>query len=176
MISDENREWISEFKDFMNEDQAVVPKELQTKVMSKMHGLLNPHPFRVFNKVLAIHLGVGLISLAFCHQFGLNPFQTEFSLDNWFMKVGGHHFCMVACGFLYVALGLLAANYWLTIEELKALKRTGFLQISTLGLVSLALFYFFGGELVLGMAGLWLLGGLIAGFLTNQVVWKLRTI
>lgn len=170
-----DQQWLEEFSQFVHSDSSVVPSHLTERVQGKMKPLLQPNSFSVFGKVLGIHLGVGLVSLAFCHQFGLNPFQTEFSLDNWFMKVGGHNFCMVACGFLFVALSLLAANYWITIEELKALKRTGLLQALSIGLVSLALFYFFGGEMMLGMAGLWLLGGLLAGFLANQVSWKVRT-
>lgn len=171
-----NQKWVDEFSEFAQAEPQSVPEDLNLKLQEKMAPLLNPSGITVFGKVFGIHLGVGLISLAVCHQFELNPFRTSFSLDDWFMKVGGHSFCMIACGFFFVALTFLAANFVLTIEELKALKRNGFLQTFTIGLSSLALFYFFGAELVLSMAGLWLLGALLAGLLATEMTWKLRTV
>lgn len=171
-----DQEWVDEFSAFARAQSQSVPSELNEKLQGRMKPLLNPSGFSVFGKLLGIHLVVGLASLAVCHQFELNPFGTSFSLDNWFMNVGGHSFCMLACGFFFMGVTYFAANLFLTIEEWKALKNNGFLQTFSIGVVSLALFYFFGAELVLSMAGLWLLGALVAGMFATEVTWKLRTV
>ncbi len=109
-----------------------------------------------------------------CHQFGINPFNTERSFDEWMMSVGGHHFCMFGCGVLFVSISLLAAGYFLTLEEVIALKRTEFLQTMNLGIISLSLFVAFGAELALGIVILWLLGGLVGGFLATASIWRIK--
>ena len=106
----------------------------------------------------------------------MNPFNTERSLADWFMRVGGHHVCMFACGTLFVGLSLLIAGYFLSIEEVNALKRTEHLQTLVLGVLSLGLFVGFGAEMALGIAGLWLFGGLIGGAIATQAVWRLKQI
>lgn len=92
------------------------------------------------------------------------------------MEVGGHSFCMLGCGTLFVGVSLLAAGYFLTLEEVRSLKRTEFLQNLSLGLVSLGLFTAFGAQLILSVAGLWLLGGLIGGFVATEAVWRMKKI
>src|SRR5690606_26669721 len=118
-------------------------------VSKRMEPLLNPSPFRVFGKLLGIHSVVGFFSLSFCHQFELNPFKTSHSLDNWFMAVGGHSVCMIVCGVLFLGLSVLASGYFLSLEEARALRRTGFPQSFALGTLSLILFHSVGAELAL---------------------------
>lgn len=169
-----NNEWLNEYQDFLNSENVQVPKEVDSSLMLKMQPLINPSARIVFLKILAVHLVTGFLSLAVCHQFGLNPFNTNYSLADWFMKVGGHSICMIGCGITFVSVSLFAAGYFLTIEEVKALKRTEFLQNLTLGLFSLGLFAAVGAELAVGMAGLWLLGSLIGGFFATLAVSKIK--
>lgn len=167
-------EWLQDYEEFMNSDSSEVPKEIKDRVFSKIQKLINPNALIVFLKILGIHIGVGFLSLSVCHQFGMNPFNTEKSLADWMMSVGGHHFCMFGCGVLFVSVSLLAAGYFLTMEEINALKRTEFLQTLVLGLISLGLFAAFGAELAVGIAGIWLFGGLIGGFAATEAVWRLK--
>jgi hypothetical protein len=171
-----NNEWLNDYQDFLSSDNVKVPSEVNVNVLSKMRQLINPSAWNVFFKLLGIHLVTGFLSLSICHQFGLNPFNTERSLADWFMKVGGHHFCMLGCGTLFVGVSILAAGYFLTLEEIKALKRTEFLQNLSIGLISLGLFTAFGVEFILSIAGLWLLGGLVGGFVATNAVWKLKAV
>lgn len=170
----DNKEWLKDYQDFIDSDKTSIPQEVTNGVLSKIQNLLNPSAWSVFFKILGIHLVTGLVSLSFCHQFGLNPFNTKYSLADWFMSVGGHHFCMLGCGVLFVGGGILAAGYFLTVEEIKALKRTEFLQNLSLGLISLGLFAAFGVEMILSIAGLWLLGALIGGFIATTAVYKIK--
>lgn len=169
-----DNEWLQDYEEFINRDDAKVPAEIKDRLFSKMQTLINPKPLSVFLKILGIHIGIGFLSLSFCHQFGINPFNTEKSLADWMAHVGGYQFCMIGCGVLFVSLSLLTAGYFLTIEEVNALKRTEFLQTLVLGLISLGLFAAFGAQLAISLAGLWLLGGLIGGFLATETVWRLK--
>lgn len=167
-------EWLKDYQDFIDANKTSVPKEVTDNVFSKLQNLLTPSAWIVFLKILGIHLVTGLISLSFCHQFGLNPFNTKYSIADWFMSVGGHHFCMLGCGVLFVGGGIFAAGYFLTVEEIKALKRTEFLQNLSLGLISLGLFAAVGAEMILSIAGLWLLGALLGGFVATTTIYKIK--
>ena len=164
MKNENKNEWLNEFKEFVSHDSTEVPQQLSERVFNRLEGLLNPSPFVVFLKIFGFHLVVGFLSLAVCHQFGVNPFGTSYSLADIFMKWGGHGVCMIFCGVVFVSLSLLSAGYFLTIEEVQAVKRTEFLQALSLGVVSLGIFAIVGAELVLTFAGLWLLGALIGGY------------
>ena len=171
-----NNEWLNDYQDFLNSDKVKVPDEVNANVLVNMQRLISPNALAVFLKLLGIHLVTGFLSLSVCHQFGFNPFNTERSLADWFMKLGGHHFCMFGCGTLFVGVSLLAAGYFFTVEEVRALRRTEFLQYLSLGLISLGLFTAFGVEFILSIAGLWLLGGLTGGFVASAAIWKVKTL
>ena len=165
---------MNEYSEFLNAKESPVPQELNQKVLGSIQALLNPNAWNVFAKLLGIHLVVGFFSLAVCHQFGMNPFGTTRSLSDWFMDMWGHSVCMIGCGVIFVGFSILAAGYFLSVEEVKALKRTEFLQTLALGVVSLIVFAAFGTELALTFAGLWLLGALIGGYLATEATWKLK--
>ncbi len=165
---------LNEYEEFLMTENIEVPTELKRRVFIKIGHLIKPKAVFVFCKVLAIHLIVGFFSLSICHQFGMNPFRTEFSLEEWFMRSGGFGICMFACGTLFVSLSLMTAGYFLTIEEVRALRRTALLQSLSLGIISLGLFTAFGIEMAATIAALWLAGGLVGGLLTTETVWRLR--
>lgn len=170
----DHKKWLTEYESFLKSEDAVVPKEVSLRVLSKMSELLNPSAWLVFGKVLGVQVLVGFLSLAVCHQFGMNPFGTDQSLDTWFMAMLGHNGCMIACGTLFSGAGVFSATFLLKIEELKALKQTKFLQTLALGTFSLALLIFFGAEIALTVAALWFLGAVIGGVLATEAAWKLR--
>lgn len=174
MKANDPKEWMKEYSEFVHAEETRVPRELNQKVLSHIQSLLNPSAWMVFAKLLGIHFVVGFFSLGICHQFGMNPFGTTRSMSDWFMDMWGHNVCMVGCGVIFVSFSILAAGYFLTVEEVKALRRTEFLQTLALGAFSLVVFAIFGTELALTFAGLWLLGALIGGFIATEAVWKLK--
>lgn len=174
MKANSPKEWMKEYSEFVNAEEVPVPLELNQKVLSQMHELLNPSALMVFAKLLGIHFVVGFLSLGICHQFGINPFGTVRSMSDWFMDMWGHNVCMVGCGIIFVSFSILAAGYFLTVEEVKALRRTEFLQTLALGVFSLVIFAVFGTELALTFTGLWLLGALVGGFVATEAIWKLK--
>lgn len=165
---------MNDYNQFLSFEETKVPKELSNQVFKKMDKLLNPKATTIFSKILSIHLVVGSLSLSVCHQFGINPFNTKFSLADVFMNWAGHGACMVFCGFLFTGLSIITAGYFLSIEELKVLKKTEFPQALVLSTLSLGLLFIFGAELVFSFAGLWLLGALIGSFLATEAAWAVR--
>ncbi len=174
MNGEKNDNWLKEYEEFLGSDPVEVPPSVAAKVAAHMKQLLDPSPWLVFAKILAIHTVVGFLSLAICHQFELNPFHTSRSIADWFMTVGGHSVCMIGCGVLFVGLSILSAGYFLTLEETRALRRTGFPQSFALASISLVLFATVGAQLALTFAGLWLLGALIGGYVATEAVYKVK--
>lgn len=175
MIENDPKQWVKEYSEFLSVDEIQVPRELNQKVLAQAQTLLNPSAWIVFVKLLGIHMIVGFLSLGICHQFNMNPFGTTHSLSDWFMEMWGHSICMIACGGIFVSFSILAAGSILSVEEVRSLKQTEFLQVFALGAFSLMVFAAFGTELALTFAGLWLLGAFIGGFLATEATWKLKT-
>lgn len=173
-MKNQNQDWLKDYSEFLSADQTPVPTELTSSVFSKVKQLLYPSAVSVFTKIFGIHAVTGFFSLAVCNQFGLNPFKTSHSLSDVFMDVGGHGFCMVACGTLFISLSIFLAGFFLNIEETKALRKTEFLQTLALGLISIGLFMAVGAEVALTFGGLWILGGLIGGFAATEILWQLK--
>lgn len=169
-----SHEWVREYESFLKADGVSVPESLTKSVLNSVSDLMNPSALSVFGKLAFIHIVVGFLSLSICHQFGVNPFGTKTSLADWFMAVGGHSVCMIGCGILFVGTSVLSSGYFLSLEETRALRRTGFPQTFALGMLSLGLFATVGAELALTIGALWLFGALIGGFVATETVWKFK--
>lgn len=165
-------DWLKEFTEFSNITTDGSPVSASSYATLKKR--LFPDPWVVFGKVLAIHAVVGSLSLVVCNQFGLNPFQTQQSLTDWFMRVAGHNFCMFLCGTFFMMTTYLLANLFLSLEEVEAIKRYEWLQTGIIGLVSLVSFYFFGAELVGTFMLLWIVGAFLGGFLSIEGSYRVR--
>jgi hypothetical protein len=170
-----NNEWLNDYEDFLSE-ASPPPEKLNQTVIGRMKALLNPNPLQVFSKLLGINIFVGFLSLAVCHQFGLNPFNTKFSLDQLFMSVGGHAACMVFCGVLFISVGVFAAGLFLSSEEIRSFRKHKFLQNLSLGVASISFLVLFGADIALGFGLLWMIGALMGGVGSTMVVSKLRKI
>lgn len=172
MNFDKKEDWLKEFTEFSNikSEQVQVP----AAALESLKKRLFPSPWMVFGKVTAIHAVIGFCSLAICNQFGLNPFQTQQSLTNWFMKIAGHNLCMLLCGVFFMATTYVLANIFLNLEEMESIRRYEWLQTGIMGLISLAAFYFFGAELVGTFALVWFVGGLIGGLLSIEGSYRIR--
>ena len=165
-----DKEWVAEFKEFLETNDVPVPEVLSQKILKRIHSGLNPPSWRVFIKLLAVHSTAGTASLLICDQFGMNFFQTRYSLAKYFMTFG-HSMCMVLCGFLFIGLSVTCSRLVLNSDEFKILKKNIFIQAFFLSILSLVAFIAFGAELALGTVTLWLLGALLGGFSAAQFQW-----
>jgi hypothetical protein len=92
------------------------------------------------------------------------------------MSMWGHGTCMILCGGLFLSVSILSAGYFLTIDEIRALKKTEFIQSLALGAISLTLFALVGAELAVKFAGLWLFGALVGGYVATEAVWRVKSV
>lgn len=165
-------ELMNEFRDFVK-SESTVPKELSESILNFVRHDLTPSSIFVFTKILSIHLFVGTLSLAVCDQFGVNPFNTSFSLTSYFMKAG-HSFCMTLCGFLFLGLTTIASWFILGRTEFLVLKQNTFLQVFFLSLLSLGFFLLLGAKIVFSSGMFWLLGALLGGIALINLIANLQ--
>lgn len=170
------KEWLEDFKDFVDFEEASVPEEVSKNILKKVHKDLNPSAWWIFSKLFGIHVVVGTLSLAICNQFGLSPFHTEFSLSEYFMKFG-HSTCMFLCGVLFISLTVLLGRIVFSQDEFRVLSKNAALQIFGLSVFSLVAFTAFGAEIALSIGFLWLAGALLGGFTTIKIfAWNKRIV
>lgn len=170
MTQDQKELALQDFTEFVNSETIAV----STTVLKSLKKKLFPSPWIVFSKVLFLHMVVGFFSLAICNQFGLNPFQTNQSLTNWFMQISNHHVCMILCGFFFVATTYILAGAFLSLEEMESIRRVEKLQTAILVLISLAGFYFFGGQLVATFTFLWLIGATLGAWVSIESSYRFK--
>lgn len=170
--NDENQ-WQKDYQEFLALDSAVVPAELSQKIKNVVHSDLNPSSFLIFGKLLSLHALIGTLSLAFCNQFGMNPFGTSFSLTDYFMHFG-HSICMMMCGILFLGLSTSMTAMMLRPEELRVLRKNIWFQNSLLVIFSLMAFVLAGAEIAGGILLLWALGAMLGGVSSNELVYRLR--
>src|SRR3989344_2155960 len=122
------KKWLEEFKEFVEAEGVPVPRDVSENLLKRIRADLSLSAWVVFSKLLGIHLVVGTLSLAICSQFGLNPFRTNFSLSEYFMKFGDST-CMVLCGVLFIGLTIMLGQWFLRREELFVLSKNAPLQV-----------------------------------------------
>lgn len=163
------KEWLEDFQEFVRSEGVPVPASISNVIISQVHKDLNPSPWLVFLKLLGIHSVVGTLSLLICNQFGMSPFQTGFSLSDYFMKFG-HSTCMVLCGVLFVGVSVLIGGMVLCPEEVRVLRKNTALEVFGLSAISLGVFAAVGAEIALAIGLLWLGGAMLGGFLSAMIV------
>lgn len=166
---------MNDFNDFLNAPEISPPTSVTSNVTSKVHRDLNPSNFRVGAKILGIHAGLSLVTLSICSQFGLQLFSVM-DLMQSFMRIAGHTYCMAFCGALYIGSSAFALSLLLSPEEVLTVRRNRILQFLILSGVSLAAFIFFGAEVLLVPALLWIGGAFLAWVASVEVGWSIRTI
>lgn len=163
-----------EFNDFLKYDETPVSHSLTETTKNRMRNLLYPSAQRIFAKIFSIHILVGFFSLAFCHQFGMNPFKTTTSLADVFMRWGGHSTCMVLCGLFFTSLSFIFSSLALSAEELHVLRQTKLIQVSVLLTLSLGLFFVGGATLSFALVSFWFVGALVGGIFSIEGQYWLR--
>jgi hypothetical protein len=166
-------QWSKEYKDFLDAKDVDVPAELSQKILVNIHARMNPSILKILVKLLAIHIPIGTLSLLICNQFGMSPFKTNFSLSEYFMNYG-HSFCMFCCGVIFVSLSVLISGLLLNTDEVRALRKKSYLQSFLLGLISLMIFILLGAQVVMSIGLLWLLGGVIGGIMSSEIIFHSR--
>jgi len=167
------KEWLEDFREFVETKGEKVSDDLSQRILARVRKDLNPSSLLVFSKLLGVHAVVGTLSLAVCDQFGVRPFNWNFSLAEYFMKFG-HSACMVFCGFLFLGLTSFFAWHFLKPEEFLVLKKNVVIQVFFLSVLSAVAFLAFGAQLMMSALLFWMFGALLGGFATVKAL-SLRT-
>jgi hypothetical protein len=172
MERNEKASWEKDFKEFISAKSEIVPDFLSQNVLSEIGHELNPSALKVFVKVSLIQFIAGLISLLFCPQFGLS-FSSRAGIMPYLMKFGDG-ICMLGCGALFTSLSFLAVSFFLRAEEIRALKKHEVLQLGSIATLALGSFFCLGGEIVLALGLVWMLGAIMGGAIALEVGWMFR--
>ncbi len=159
----EFNQWMKEFSDFLNADEASPPQHLTARVQEVVCNSLNPSPFLVFAKLATIAVVASSLTLLFCPQFGLGT-NSE-GLMPYLMKISPLA-CQFGCGVLFVGVGVFVSTFILRPEELRILRETKFLQVSALTASMLGMFICIGSAEFFALEWTWLLGGIVGGLVS----------
>lgn len=155
-------EWLEEFNQFISTEPVAPPQSVSESILSNTKKMLNPSAWVVFFKLLGIHSVFGTLSLAICNQFGLNPFNTNLSLSEYFMTFG-HSVCMLFCGVIFVGFSIVGAWILLNRDEFNVIKNNYLVQVFSLSFLSLATFVALGAHVGLSIGLFWLVGAVVGG-------------
>lgn len=158
-----------DFQAFMNANEVAPPRALTEQIFRKIREDLNPSIRKLLSKLILIQIIVGSFSLLICSQFGLGPGP----LVHTFM-VFGHTVCMALCGGLYLGAGAIAALTLLSPAEVELIRRTGYLPLLAVGILSLGTFFGFGAEIVMGFALAWLFGAFLSALVVVETGYRIR--
>ena len=162
-----------EFQQFINQNAEAVPSHLSDIIFKEVHADLDPSWSQIFGKVVLIHTVLGFVTLSICSQFGLQTFPV-LDLMYAFMSVVGPKYCMAFCGAIFLGGSAFSFAMLLTRPELLKVRKNGVLQILILSILSLAILAFFGAEVLLIPALLWLTGATVAGVLSLELGVRVR--
>lgn len=162
------KDWAKEFESFMEGPEIAPPQELSQKVLGFVRNELNPRILSIVSKLAAIHVVVGSLSLLICSQFGMGTGEMLF------MGLG-EVACTLFCGALFLGASTFVAGFVFSKDELRKIRRTAYSPILALGILSLSIFLFFGAEIALNLAVVWLIGALGAGVIATELSIRLRT-
>ena len=169
-MKNDTEEWERDFREFLEAPMEQPPESATRNIVSVVKKELNPESWMVFVKLVAATSISAAFSLAICPQFG---FGGASWLMNFFMQFG-HRVCSIACGSIFLAIGIGVAFFILRPEELRVLQKTRFLQISLLSLASLSAFVCAEAEFYLGIAAFWILGAVLGGLIAFRIGYRIR--
>lgn len=156
---------LREFESFLSATPAEVSTPSTQAILAKNKSAQFQFKTLIFAKLLAIHTVVSFLSLAVCHQFGMNPFNSSISLSDYFMHFG-HSACMLFCGFLFIGSSLVMARLVLHKYEFYIIRKSLVLQVFALCSLSLGVFMMVGAHMSLSIALYWILGAYLGSVLT----------
>lgn len=164
-----------EFKEFCDsKDSAHAPTgKLRDPLFTEVFRDLNPNPYYVFSKLLAIHSLTALFTLSVCPQFGFRVWGDGMGLMRIFMHFGTYG-CLVLCGGFFTSMSLIAAGMLLKGEELRTIRNNRWLTLGALVSLSLGFFFMLDAEILFGLTAAWFLGAVLASQLTLELTWRAR--
>jgi hypothetical protein len=164
--------WSKEYAEFAAVTPVNPPEDVSERVRSSILSELSPSAWKVFGKVALIHLFTGGIGLLFCPQFGIS-ITGGMGLSAIYMLFGPVA-CSVACGATFLGFTAVVASLLLRPEEIRVIRKTRFLQLSVLGLLSIGAFLCLGAVILEWFTLAWLFGSIMGGAASFECGWAIR--
>lgn len=164
---------MKEFNEFKNSNKEPLPSSLSLNLFHRVNDDLNPSWVRVLGKLSVGHVLSALVTLSVCPQFGFRLFGEGHGLMHVFMELGKVG-CPLVCGTFFLGTSILISTFLLSRDELRKLRRSRSLVLTSLVFVSLGFFKIMDGEFFLEFSILWTLGALFGGWIFLEGVWRAR--
>jgi len=133
------KEWASEFMEFLEAEPVQAPLAISENIHKEVARILHLPLWKILLKVGTIQTVVALATLLVCPQFEID-FVVMGHNDAHLKALLGETAYMTLCGAIFLSSGTLLAALLLSVEELRAIKKTRhayFFLASTLALVIL---------------------------------------
>lgn len=173
-MKEKNKNLEKEFFDFISTEEMKPPIALDNYIKDTIQKKLQPKRSIVFLKLLVIHTLVSLFSLSICPQFEIQTFAI-FDSMKVFMKLLGHTYCMILCGFLYLSISALIISLVLKPGEITLIRKDNYFLIAILAMASLGIFMCFNAQFFIIPTTLWFIGAFTGGFLSLELGWSIRS-
>ena len=163
-----SKEWLKEFESFLRAEEITPPGAVSKKIQNTVRADLEPSLKLVVAKLFGLHaIALGLV-VAICPQLGVGPLIGGHGLMHFFMAFGRLP-CAAFCGGLLLSISAVLVTIFLGREELRLANRYRFLNVTLLASVSFAGLMLAGGESDQLSYAFWILGAIVAGWLTLRV-------
>lgn len=151
-----------EFAQFLKASEVNPPAHSLDPLLAHVRSDLNPATGKVMAQLAAIHVVVGGLTLIFCPQLGVGPLGGGHGLMSLFMSFGPIG-CAWACGLLFLGASHAVAALLLGRAELRKAIAMGWVPVSCLAALSLAVLIIAGGSASLAVYLNWWLASLVGG-------------
>ena len=163
-----SQEWLKEFESFLRMEESTPPRTVSETIRSAVRADLEPSLKLVAAKLFGLHsIAIGLVTLV-CPQLGVGPLIGHHGVMHFFMAFGRLP-CAALCGGLLLSVSAMLVTFFLRREELRLADRYRFLNVTLLVSVSFAGLMLAGGESDQMSYAFWILGAIIAGWLTLRI-------
>lgn len=162
---DFEKRWEQELGEFLNCAACTPPDNVSQKIASAVAQDLQPPYSTVFLKLVGVVFIAGSASLLVCPQLGIGDHSPLMAIFMRFGDIG----CRIACSTFFMVTAMVAAILFLSLEEVRVIRKSSFLSVVGISALCLAVFSCTSAELVLHAALFWLLGACIGGFCTLQI-------
>jgi hypothetical protein len=163
----------NDFQEFQApESEERVPRRLSEKVFQTIHSKLSPSFLQVFSKMMILQSGLGALTLLVCPQFEVAVLSHAgiFHILNHIHPL----ICIAACGAFFVGVSAAASAFFLSWDEIQAIRKWKMAPLPVLGALALMSFHFLGATIVWIEALVWLMAAALAGWVLFEMTWKIR--
>ena len=169
----DNHELQAAFLEFCNIPLQKVSPQTEQSIFRVIDGDLNPALARVFFALAVVHAASSFFTLTICPHFGIHLIRGFKGVGHWFMAAGPA-VCMMACGGIFMATGILLALATLPRAYWRILIKHGLWVPAGLTFLSAAVLVGVGEVGGFEMVLFWMIGGVISAGLSFQVGARLR--